>query len=55
MLEMIRKKLMRRYQRNRECIRTMTGRICPRIVQKLKEIREQDIHCYNVYFGAAFP
>jgi hypothetical protein len=31
MLEMIRKKLMRRYQTKRDGIRTVTGRICPRI------------------------
>jgi len=38
MLEMIRKKLVKRYQIKRDGIRTMTGRLCPRIVAKLDEI-----------------
>ena len=41
MLESIRKKLMKRYQSKRDGIRTMTGRICPRIVAKLDEIEEE--------------
>jgi hypothetical protein len=40
MLEMIRKKLMKRYQTKRDGIRTMTSRICLRIVAKLDEIGE---------------
>lgn len=51
MLESIRKKLMKRYQSKRDGIRTMTGRICPRIVAKLDEIGEEASHCYSTYAG----
>lgn len=51
MLEMIRKMLMKRYQAKRDGIRTMTGRICPRIVKKLDEIGEEASHCYSTYAG----
>jgi hypothetical protein len=49
MLEMIRKKLMKRYQAKRDGIRTMIGRLCPRIVVKLDEIGQVARHCYNTY------
>ena len=39
MLEMIRKKLMKRYQTKRNGICTMTSRLCPRVIAKLNEIR----------------
>ena len=39
MLEMIRKKLMRRYQAKREGIEKLTGKLCPRIAAKLEAIR----------------
>jgi hypothetical protein len=51
MLEMIRKKLMKRYQAKRDGIRTMTGRLCPRIVIKLDEIGQVAGHCYSTYAG----
>ena len=38
MLEMIRKKLMRRYQVKRDGIAKLTGRLCPRIATKLEAI-----------------
>ena len=38
MLEMIRKKLMRRYQAKRERIDKLTGKLCPRIAVKLEAI-----------------
>ena len=49
MLEMIRKKLMKKYQAKRDGIRTMTSRLCPRIVVKLDEIGVVAGHCYNTY------
>jgi hypothetical protein len=50
-LEMIRKKLMKRYQAKKDSIRTMTSKFCPRIVAKLDEIRVVVGHCYNTYAG----
>ena len=38
MLEIIKKKLIKRYQTKRDGIRTMTDRLCPRVVVKLDEI-----------------
>jgi zinc finger SWIM domain-containing protein 3 len=37
MMEMLRKKLMKRYQKKREGISTMEGRICPKIKARLDE------------------
>jgi hypothetical protein len=51
MLEMIRTKLMKRYQAKRDGIRTITSRLCPRIVAKLDEIGVVAGHCYNTYAG----
>ena len=49
MLEMIRKKLMKRYQAKRDAIRIMTNRLCPRAVVKLDEIGQVARHCYSTY------
>ncbi|XP_059435360.1 uncharacterized protein LOC132168246 [Corylus avellana] len=43
MLEFIRKKLMKRDQVKKDGIRTMTGRLCPRVVAKLDEIGQWDM------------
>ena len=51
MLELIRKKLIKRYQAKRDGIRTMTSRLCLRIVAKLDEIGVVVGHCYNTYAG----
>ena len=51
MLEMIRNKLMKRYQTKRDDIRTMTGRFCPRVVAKLDEIGQIVRHYYSTYSG----
>jgi hypothetical protein len=51
MLEMLRKKLMKRYQTKKDVIRTMNGRICRRIMARLKEIEQDAGHCYNTYAG----
>jgi hypothetical protein len=51
MFEMIRQKLMKRYQAKRDGIRTMTGRLCPRIVAKLDEIGAVAGQCYSTYAG----
>jgi hypothetical protein len=39
MLEMIRKKLLRRYQKKRQGIREYIGKWCPKILAKLEECR----------------
>ncbi|KAB1203081.1 hypothetical protein CJ030_MR8G005531 [Morella rubra] len=54
MVEMIRKKLMRRYQLKREGIRTCTGRLCPRAVEKLESIGEEASHCLPTYAGDGY-
>ena len=46
MLEMIRKKLLRRYQAKRDEIEKLTGRLCPKIVQKLEAV-----DCIATYAG----
>jgi hypothetical protein len=51
MLEMIRKKQMKRYQTKRDDIRTMTGRLCPKIVGRLDEIGKDASNCYSTYAG----
>lgn len=49
MFEMIRKQLIKRYQLKRNGIRTLKGKLCPRIVEKLEEIGEEAIHCFSTY------
>ena len=49
MLEMIRKKLMRRYQAKREGIEKLNGKLCPRITAKLEEIELKAIDCVAQY------
>ena len=44
MVEMIQKKLMRRYQLKREGIGNCTGRLCPQAVEKLDSIGEEASH-----------
>jgi hypothetical protein len=47
MLEMIRKQLMRRYQLKRDSIKTLKGKLCPRIVEKLEAIGEAALDCLS--------
>jgi hypothetical protein len=51
MMEMLRKKLMKRYQKKREGISTMEGRICPKIRARLDECGQDAGHCYCTYAG----
>jgi hypothetical protein len=51
MLEMIRKKLMRRYQAKREGIAKLNGKLCPRIAAKLEEVGLEAIDCVAQYAG----
>ena len=51
MLEMIRKKLLRRYQAKREGIEKLTGRLCPRIVEKLEAVGLVAMDCIADYAG----
>jgi hypothetical protein len=51
MLEMIRKQLQRRYQLKRDGIKTLKGKLCPRIVDKLKAIGEEATNCLFRYAG----
>ncbi|XP_059454848.1 uncharacterized protein LOC132185016 [Corylus avellana] len=51
MLEMIRKKLMRRYQAKREGIEKLTGKLCPRITAKLEAIGLEAVDCIAQYAG----
>jgi hypothetical protein len=51
LLEMIKKKLMRRYQAKREGIEKLTGKLCPRIAVKLEEIRLVAVDCIANYAG----
>jgi len=51
MLEMIRKKLMRRYQLKRDGISKLKGKLCPRIVKKLEAVGEAALDCLSCYFG----
>jgi hypothetical protein len=45
MLEMIRKKLMRRYQKKRQGIREYIGEWCPKILAKLEECGKDAGEC----------
>ena len=47
-LEMVRKKMIKRYQAKKDGIRTMTSRLCPRVVI-LDEIGQVARHCYSTY------
>jgi hypothetical protein len=49
MLEMIRKQLQRRYQLKRDGIKTLKGKLCPRIVDKLEAIGEEAANCLSRY------
>jgi len=49
MMEMLRKKLMKRYQKKREGIRTMDCRIYPKILARLDESTHDAGHCYSTY------
>lgn len=51
MLEMIRKKLMKRYQLKRQGIRTYVGNWCPKILEKLEECGKDAAHCIATYAG----
>jgi hypothetical protein len=51
MLEMIRKKLMRKYQAKREGIEKLTRKLCPRITAKLEEIGLVAVDCIAAYVG----
>jgi len=54
LLEMLRTKLMKRYQKKREGISNMEGRICPKIMVQLDELSRDAGHCYGVYAGDGF-
>ena len=51
MSEMIRKKLMRRYQSKREGIEKLTGKLCPKIAAKLEAIGLVVVDCIAAYVG----
>jgi hypothetical protein len=51
MLEMIRKKLIRRYQAKREGIEKLSGRLCPRIAAKMEAIGLVTVNCIAAYVG----
>jgi len=54
LLEMLRNKLMKRYQKKWEGIRNMTSRICPKIMARLDELSLDVGHCYVEYAGDGF-
>jgi hypothetical protein len=51
MLEMIRKKLMRRYQKKRQGIREYVGEWCPKILAKLEQCGKDAVECSSTYAG----
>jgi hypothetical protein len=51
MLEMIRKQLQRRYQLKRYGIKTLKGKLRPRIVDKLEAIGEEATNYLSRYVG----
>jgi hypothetical protein len=51
MLEMIRKQLQRRYQLKRDGTKTLKGKLCPRIVDKLETIGEEAANYLSRYAG----
>jgi hypothetical protein len=54
LMEMLRKKLMKRYQKKREGIIKMDGRICPKFLERLDELSPDASHCNGVYAGDGF-
>jgi hypothetical protein len=50
-LEMIRKQLQRRYQLKRDGTKTLKGKLCPRIVDKLEAIGEEAANYLSRYAG----
>jgi hypothetical protein len=54
LIEMLRKKLMKRYQKKREGIIKMDGRICPKIFEQLDELSRDAGHCNGGYAGDGF-
>jgi hypothetical protein len=51
MLEMIRIKLMRRYQVKRDGISKLTGKLCPKVAKKLKSIGQDAMECVSHFAG----
>jgi hypothetical protein len=51
MLEMIRKKLMRRYQAKKNGISKLTGKLCPTVVKKLESIGLDAMDCVPHFVG----
>lgn len=51
MLEMIRRKLMRRYQAKKEGIQKLTGKITPKIAKKLEALVYESMDCVALYAG----
>ncbi|KAB1212959.1 hypothetical protein CJ030_MR5G005105 [Morella rubra] len=49
MLEMIRKKLMKRYQLKRSGMEKYEGAICPKILEKLEAAGQESCHCLSTY------
>jgi hypothetical protein len=54
LLEMLRKKLLKRYQKKREGIMKRDGRICPKILARLDELAHDAGHWYGVYARDGF-
>jgi hypothetical protein len=54
LMKMLRKKLMKRYQKKRGGIIKMDGRICPKILERLDELSRDASHCDGVYAGDGF-
>lgn len=54
LLEMLRKKLLKRYQKKRDGIMNMDGRICPKIPARLDELAHNAGHYYGMYVGDGF-
>jgi len=54
MLEMIRIKLMRRYQVKRDGISKLTGKLCPKVVKKLESIGLDAMECVPHFAGENF-
>jgi hypothetical protein len=51
MLEQIQKKLMRRYQAKRDGIQSLTGKLTPKIQNKLDAIQNESMDCVALYAG----
>jgi hypothetical protein len=49
MLEMIRKKLMKRYQKKRQGIREYVREWCPKILAKLEQCGKDAAECSSTY------